>query len=278
MSHDEKRDELAPVVSLECARIADALAEGTIGPEHEEHLNHCADCAALVMEMDSVTSLLAEATAPVTPPRDFASRVLDRANTLTLDLDSDPYEDATKERGANARWPALAALASIAAVALAFWAGGMQAKLEAPERAAPAANQVAVAPAAPVAPATSSPTTVDRAEVTLRQAGGAELAPEPVQPAVVPEPAAIPEPSLDIPSEIQAALLQVIEDNDGCPKTSGGSVRITATVEPTGAIVDRQIVSSGDVTQAHRCVTEALDGLKLPPLAQRARVTLDLRW
>ena len=95
MSHDEKREELASVVSLECARIADALAEGTIGPEHEEHLNHCADCAALVMEMNSVTSLLAEATAPVTPPRDFASRVLDRANTLTLDLDSDPYEDAT---------------------------------------------------------------------------------------------------------------------------------------------------------------------------------------
>ena len=131
MSHDDKREELAPVVSLECARIADALAEGAIGPEHEDHLNQCADCAALVMEMTSVTSLLAEATAPVTPPRDFASRVLDRANTLTLDLDQDRFSEGAQDRSSGSRWPALAALASVAAIGLAFWAGGLQAKLEA---------------------------------------------------------------------------------------------------------------------------------------------------
>lgn len=278
MNHDDKRDELAPVVSLECARVADALAEGSVGPEHEDHLDHCGDCASLVMEMDRVTSLIAEATAPISPPRDFASRVLDRANTLTLDLEQDHFEGASNAQGAGSRWPALAALASVAAVALAFWAGGLQAKLEAPEALEDAANQVAVAPATPHDPGSRLPSAPRAHEVTLRPGGGSALAPSPETQAIVPEPAGVPEPILDIPSEIQAALLQVIEDNDGCPRTSAGSVRITATVEPTGAIVDRQIVSSGDVTQAHRCVTEALDRLQLPPLAQRARVTLDLRW
>lgn len=278
MSHDDKNEELAPVVSLECARIADALAEGAIGPEHEDHLDHCVDCASLVMEMTSVTSLLAEATAPVAPPRDFASRVLDRANTLTLDLDQDRFSEDEQARSSSSRWPALAALASIAAIGLAFWAGGLQAKLEAPTNVHSPANQVAVAPAPSDTPSSLEPSHVPSSEVTLRQAGGSEVALAPTNPAIAPEPSAVPEPSLDIPSEIQAALLQVIEDNDGCPKSSAGSVRITATVETSGAIVDRQIVSSGEVTQAHRCVTEALDGLKLPPLTQRARVTLDLRW
>lgn len=278
MSHDDKRDDLAPVVSLECARIADALAEGAVGPEHEEHLDHCVACASLVMEMDGVTALIAEATAPVTPPRDFAARVLDRANTLTLDLDQDRFEEPPRDAASSARWPALAALASVAAIGLAFWAGGLQAKLEAPRPAPEAVSQVAVAPASPQSLGSTGELPELHPEVTLRQAGGSELGAAPQQPAVVPEPSAVPEPSLDIPAEIQAALLQVIEDNDGCPKTSAGSVRITATVEPTGAIVDRQIMSSGEVTQAHRCVTEALDGLRLPPLAERARVTLDLRW
>lgn len=278
MSHDDERDELATVVSLQCARVADALAEGFVGPEYEDHLNHCGDCASLVMEMDGVTSLVAEATAPVSPPRDFASRVLDRANTLTLDLEQDHFAEATRAQGAGSRWPALAAVASVAAVALAFWAGGLQAQLEAPQNPADSANQVAVAPATAPGPGAAQPSSSSQDEVTLRPAGGSALAPSAKSQAIVPEPAGVPEPILDIPSEIQAALLQVIEDNDGCPKSSAGSVRITATVETSGAIVDRQIVSSGDVTQAHRCVTEALDGLKLPPLSQRARVTLDLRW
>jgi hypothetical protein len=278
MSHDDERDELATVVSLQCARVADALAEGFVGPEYEDHLNHCGDCASLVMEMDGVTSLVAEATAPVSPPHDFASRVLDRANTLTLDLEQDHFAEATRAQGAGSRWPALAAVASVAAVALAFWAGGLQAQLEAPQSTQTSANQVAVAPATDQNPGATLPSAPTSNEVTLRPAGGSATRPSAKTQAIVPEPAGVPEPILDIPSEIQAALLQVIEDKEGCPKSSSGTVRITATVEPTGAIVDRQIVSSGDVTQAHRCVTEALDGLKLPPLARRARVTLDLRW
>ncbi len=278
MSHDDKKDELATVVSLECARVADALAEGFVGPEYEDHLDHCGDCASLVMEMDGVASLIAEATAPLSPPRDFASRVLDRANTLTLDLEQDHFGEANRVQAAGSRWPALAAVASVAAVALAFWAGGLQAQLESPQSTQASANQIAVAPATAQDPGATQPSASSSDEVTLRPAGGDAHAPSATTQAIVPEPAEVPEPILDIPSEIQAALLQVIEDKEGCPKSSAGSVRITATVEPTGAIVDRQIVSSGDVTQAHRCVTEALDGLKLPPLAQRARVTLDLRW
>ena len=47
---------------------------------------------------------------------------------------------------------ALAALASVAAIGLAFWAGGLQAKLEAPQATPSLANQVAVAPAPSDAP------------------------------------------------------------------------------------------------------------------------------
>jgi len=277
MSFDQPNDELASVLSLDCARVADALAEGTPGPELEAHLDSCASCATLAVEMRGVENLIAEATAPVTPPHDFASRVLDRAHTLTLDLEHDLPEALSSSASSRAAWPTLAAVASAAAIALAFWAGGMNAQLDVPHDQATVSSQVEVSPAS-VSTASPSPTRAATGEVTLRPASalpGAHVA----APAVVTlEPLDIPEPELDIPGEIQAALLQVIEDQEDCPERSGGSVRITATVEPTGAIVDRQIVSSGEASRAHRCVTEALDGLRLPPLAQRARVTLDLRW
>jgi hypothetical protein len=276
MSHDEKPEELASVLSLACARVRDAIAEGELDESLNPHLDQCDACAALAAETQGVTALIAEATAPLSPPGDLASRVLDRANTLTLDLEPELDEQARSETAGSTlyRWPLVAALASAAAVALAFWAGGMSAQLSPPEVSAPG---VAVAPA--VAPAeTVTQNREGPSEVTLRPAGGAIESPSTQAPVHTPEPLAVPEPTMDIPAEIQAALLQVIEDKEGCPKSSGGSVRITATIEPSGAIVDRQIFSSGEVTRAHRCVTEALDGLRLPPLAQRARVTLDLRW
>jgi hypothetical protein len=276
MSHDEKSDELASVLSLACARVADAIAEGELDEGLTEHLDQCDPCAALAAETRGVTALIAEATAPMSPPGDMASRVLDRANTLTLDLERDLHGEApAMTRGATIyRWPLVAALASAAAIALAFWAGGLSAQLTTPEAAAPG---VAVTPATgPTAPAPEERLTPS--EVTLRPAGGSAESPAAKAPIATPETPAVPELIMDIPGEIQAALLRVIEDKEGCPKTSGGAVRVTATVEATGAIVDRQIVSSGNAKRAHRCVTEALDGLRLPPLQERARVTLDVLW
>jgi hypothetical protein len=95
---------------------------------------------------------------------------------------------------------------------------------------------------------------------------------------VVPAPAQVPEHALNIPGELEAALLQHIKALDGCPARSDGELRVTLTLDTRGAISNRQVLSSAGQSAAHQCLNQALDKLLLPPLDRAATVTIDLSW
>ena len=104
----------------------------------------------------------------------------------------------------------------------------------------------------------------------------APLAPETVPEVVVPNP--VPEPSLDVPGELRAAIVREVSRLEQCPEHIAAPIRVTVGVEPDGQLTNRQIMSAAGQTDAHACVTYAMDALLLPPLRWSGTVTIDVDW
>lgn len=286
------------VVSLACARFEDALAEGELDAAARRHRDGCARCAELEREMALVGELIADATAPRELPAGFADAIFDRASVLDADVRPRPMHTEpaplTGQLGAARSWRAVALGGAVAAgLILAFWAGGLverqSADREAPAVAegtqsrmvsvAPDAGQTPEAPPQVAQPAPRRPTPVP---VVLRPQPQPQPAVE--VPAVdnphpvVPDAVEVPEPKVDLTDEVRAILLSRVARIELCPKHSQGVVRATITLDASGKLTHRQVLSYAGHRDAHQCINYALDQLILPPLDGAADLTLDLTW
>jgi len=265
------RPQSAEILNLMCARFEAALSEGSVDATLRDHEQHCDRCADFSRELARVEALIADATGPVDSlPDDFLDQVLLRADTLDGRI-------TVSRAGAGARRGTAAAVIVMAAAAvlLAFWAGGAreqlrqidtrsQVRVEAPATPAHVAPQVAMVPTEVMArlpveapPVVSTPTRI-----------------EPVVPAAAP----VPEPVVDLGAEIQVMLREKVTQSEGCPAHTKVPVWVTATVQPDGSLTDRSVMSAGSASDAHRCVSRALDQLILPPGMPTTTVTFELSW
>lgn len=264
---------LADVVQLDCARVEDALMEGREDPRTLEHLDSCTSCRSLHREMTAVRRRIADVTGPIALSPGFAAEVFARAQTLQREGDDLPQSDP--KRRLRWVWPTGAGLAVAASLALAFWVGGLQ------ERARVLDSQDRQAPPVIVAPDGARPSS-DTGQVTTARPSPVRLVPTPsgrrASSPVVPAAQAVAERPVDVPAELRDLLLRGIEEDAPCAEAAGSRVRVTVTVKPDGSLADRQILSSGDASMAHRCVRHALDGLLLPPGHGPLTVTLDVSW
>jgi len=97
------------------------------------------------------------------------------------------------------------------------------------------------------------------------------------KPQVVPS-KTVPEPAVKLPREIKTAVIRHIRSLPFCPKRITGSVRVTLTVEPTGKVTNRQVLSRSGQASAHQCVNLGIDKLILPPMKEGKVITVDLKW
>ncbi|MEC9072435.1 MAG: hypothetical protein VX938_08660 [Myxococcota bacterium] len=272
----------AEIIDLACARMEDALAEGRLDQRALAHLETCPRCLSMKTEMDSIAALIAEATGPTELDPSFEQGILDRAREMTFDLDA-RIPEAPLPRANYGRRAALLAAAA-AALTLAYWAGGEQLDGSSP-------SPRAVAPIAIADPAV--PPVTDQAiapQVPTGPAGGpVMMIPKKTPPPPVagvkttqrvhrPITETLPEPMVDLPAEIRDAIIRHVRSQETCPRKVSRAVRLTLTVETNGAITNRQILSSADAGDAHRCVSRALDALLLPPMPEPATLTLDVGW
>jgi hypothetical protein len=258
-------------LNLMCARFEAALSEGAVDTALRAHEQSCERCADFSRELARVQALIADATGPADSlSDDFLDQVLLRADAL---------DGRFGEHGPRAVGRSLSGLAVVvvaaAAVLVAFWAGGAreqlrqvdtrsQVRVAAPAPTPPTAQDVAAVPTESMArlPATASAVASTRARI------------EPVVPAAAP----VPEPVVDLGAEIQVMLRERVTQSEGCPAHTKVPVWVTATVQTDGSLTDRSVMSAGSASEAHRCVSRALDQLLLPPGMPVTTVTFELSW
>jgi hypothetical protein len=88
----------------------------------------------------------------------------------------------------------------------------------------------------------------------------------------------VPEPKVDMSAEISAMVHERIRNNPACPAKATGSVWVTMTILSDGSLTNRQIVSDGDASLAHRCVASALDELLVAPGAKTRTLSFEVAW
>ena len=282
-----QQEQSARVLSLDCARAEEALAEsGQLDPQSLRHIQSCPPCRELA-ELIGEDGIIAAATSPVPLPDGFTDAVLTRAfsethplariRPATDDLRVAELEAALRQRRRRTWWVAGTALAAGIGLALAL-------TVEAPSP-EPSTTPAPTATAHPVSsPVEASLESSPRKAPPATQ-GQPTRDPKPNAPAARNEappkaitPTAVPEPVMDIPSEIRATVLRSVRKHADCPQHNATPVRVTLTVSAAGKISSPQILSSSGNTGAHQCVTWAVDRLLLPPLGRSVTVTLDLSW
>ena len=267
----DDRHQSAEVLNLMCARFEAALAEGRVDASLRAHELSCERCSDFSREMARVERLIADATGPVDAiPTDFLDKVLVRADSL------DGRSTAARPR--SLRWTLSAfgaAGVAAAAVILAFWAGAAQEQLKQVET----RTQVRVSASAPAVELVRAPEVTPSEVMTPLSVALPPRQPAPmrIEPRV-PAAASVPEPVVDIGAEIQVMLRESVAQSEGCPEVSKVPVWVTATVQSSGALTDRSVMSAGSASEAHRCVSRALDQLILPPGMPTTTVTFELSW
>jgi len=253
-----------------CARFDAALADDAVDEALEAHAQSCDRCSDFARELAAAQAWIAEATGPTdTLPDDFLDTVLLRADTLDGRLG-----DRHMPRSRRTALPALAISGlAAAAVLMAFWAGSAREQL----RQSDLRDQVRVeAPAPTPAPTVAAAPSPSR--VTLKRTPSPEpIARSRVKP-TVPAAAPVPEPVVDLGAEIQVMLRDRITTQETCPDHATAPVWVTTTVRPDGSLTNRSVMSAGSATDAHRCVSRALDQLLLPPGSPTTTVTFELSW
>ena len=275
------------VASLACARFEDTLAEGTLAEgaldaTAEAHRLSCESCDALARDLDGLTTDISAATAPAALPDGFAEGVLRRAELLA----GRPLAPAASMRKPWRQWMyAGVGFATAAGLAAVLWLGSQQAgqveTLDPLDRARAARAHQVVTPAL----GAGSVATPERFVLPTPAPVREFEQPAPVTPAepnettepVIPEAPVVPEQSVNLHAELGQALRREVRRVDGCPKRSGGTLRLTFAVDETGKIHDRTVLSSV-AAAAHHCANVALDRLLLPPQKRSTRVTVDLSW
>ena len=266
------RPRSAEVLNLMCARYEAALADASMDATLRAHGENCARCTEASREFKAVQALIAEATGPTNRlSEDFLDAVLQRANTLDGRLLE--RESPRPRRIA----PAIAASLAAAAVLLAFWAGGAREH----QRQLDAHNQVRVhaANVAPEAPPVRTAQVMRPAPPMTPLAARETRTPMPTRIGpTVPAAAPIPEPVVDLGAEIQVMLRERVVASKHCPEHTSAPIWVTATVQPDGSLTNRSVMSAGNASEAHRCVSRALDQLLLPPGSPTTTVTFELSW
>ncbi len=264
------RPHSAEILNLMCARFEAALAEGTVDETLRAHEKSCERCADFSRELASVETWIAEATGPSGPlSDDFLDQVFARADALDGRLSSDTPSSSK---------PILPALAvgflAAAAMLTAFWAGGASEQLRQDDHRARVRVQAPTQPAPTQVTATARPTEAMVRTPTPPPVVRSRTRIEPTVPAASP----VPEPVVDLGAEIQVMLREKVTSTEGCPKHTKAPVWVTATIQPDGTLTNRSIMSAGGASDAHRCVSRALDQLLLPPGSPTTTVTFELSW
>ena len=265
------RPQSAEILNLMCARFEAALSEGSVDATLRAHEQECEHCSDFSRELERVQALIADATGPVdTLPDDFLDQVLLRAETL------DGRFDVDRPRGVGRRLSAVAvAVVAAAAVLIAFWAGGAREQLRQIDTRSQVRVAVPTSTPEVAEQVTSVPSeTMARLPTVIPPVVQTPTRIEPVVPAASP----VPEPVIDLGAEIQVMLREQILQSEGCPEHNKTPVWVTATVQPDGSLTGRSVMSAGGASDAHRCVSRALDQLILPPGMPTTTVTFELSW
>ena len=261
------------VISLMCARFEDALAEGRTDAIVTEHASECVRCHMMLQQIQGeqgAISAIAMASGPVELPSGFTEGVLARA------LPPERYLKDTAEPAPRFKWwhHAITGLVAGVCTALLFWAGGDAKNMI--ESRSSSSRAVAVQDSDSASP---SPNEAEKGTTTNSDDENTDMFEDlmndkaKVLPAV-----SVPENTLDLPKELKSAVLRQIKRVKGCPKRLTNPVRITLTVGKNGKLSNRTVYSVANQGIAHDCVNQALDSLKLPPMAQSSNITLDIAW
>lgn len=270
------------VVQLECARFEEGLASETLDSDLVAHRRECPRCDDLAHAHQNLIAALKDATGPEPLPEGFADEVMARADVLAgrILLDEPPVAAETARAsgpGAGLLWGGLAA----AALLCAFWAGThLERNRQGP---APVRMDAATAPSHTAGQvATARPAAADQlttpSDPTHVVGAGASVSMQGTPTPQAVTPSTRPEPIHDVAGEIRDLLQAEIGRNDGCPVHSNEPVTVTMTIDRTGTLTDRQLLSMAADRDAHACVGYALDALPLPPLAGDVTVTFTIDW
>lgn len=267
------RPRSAEVLNLMCARFEAALADGEVDELLRAHEQSCERCSDFSRELAAAQAWIAQATGPSDAlPEGFLDTVLLRADALDGRLGAGQTLSRSRRPGFGAL--AVAGLAA-AAVLMAFWAGGAREQLrQADERAQVRVEAPNATPTSPAVVAQAVPSETMTPSPTPAPKTAQQRRVEPTVPAASP----VPEPVVDLGAEIQGMLRDQVTTHEACPKHTSAAVWVTATVLSDGSLTNRSVMSAGSATDAHRCVSRALDQLLLPPGSPTTTVTFELSW
>ena len=134
-------------------------------------------------------------------------------------------------------------------------------------------------------PRLGSPTIAPQAPAHAPQVAPAEASQEEPSPwaqsavkAAAPHDGQVPEPKVDLSAEISAMVHERIRANERCPSEASAPVWVTMTIRADGSLTNRQIVSDGDASLAHRCVAKALDELLVAPGTKTRTLSFEVSW
>lgn len=266
------------VISLACVRFEETLAEGPLSAFSHPHRMECESCAALAHELmaeDGLFDSIAQVSGPVEMPPGFVDAVLMRAAVPEPKQVEAPVSDA------RLTWMhyGLSGLLAGTVAALVTWIVHQPPPPQPTDTARPALVAVEKAPTAAqpkvaVVPVATVPGHKVQAPAVKPAASPLKA---PVRAVAVRAPK-VPEPSVKLPEEIRTAILRHIRSLPFCPKRINGSVRVTLTVEKSGKVTNRQVLSGSGQSSAHQCVNLGIDKLMLPPMKQATGITVELSW
>lgn len=293
-------DKHGDVFDIACARFEAELANGEVSRAMREHAEGCARCTALKREVEDIAALLGQVSKPVRiDHKTTLDSVLERAAVLDGRL-----AEAPRGPSWRASWTMGLGVVAIAAITLLT--------LQLPDTTSNTGEAHVVEPrpvarglqpsldSAPVISFASRETQRTRSEHQPRLGSSTATLHDPAPaPQVLPTEAShqepnqrsksevngtapydeeVPEPKVDLSAEISAMVHERIRANERCPTEASAPVWVTMTIRADGSLTNRQIVSDGDASLAHRCVAKALDELLVAPGTKTRTLSFEVSW